>query len=50
MAATRAGMGCGSCGGRVQELVTFYCKDDVAVDAVLDYSVPHLPLAEPELV
>ena len=49
MAATRAGMGCGSCKGRVQELVTFYCKDDVAVDGVLDYSVPHLPLAEPQL-
>jgi len=26
MAATRAGMGCGSCKGRVQELVAFYCK------------------------
>ena len=50
MAATRAGMGCGSCKSRVQELVTFYCKGDGAEDSVIHYPVPGVPVALPELV
>ena len=49
MAATRAGMGCGSCKSRVQELVTFYCEGDLAEDSVLHYSVPAVSMAKPEL-
>jgi len=32
MEATRAGMGCGSCKSRVQELVTFFCVGDIGED------------------
>ena len=49
MAATRAGMGCGSCKSRVQELVTFYCEGNLAEDSVLHYSVPTVSMAKPEL-
>jgi nitrite reductase (NADH) large subunit len=49
MAATRAGMGCGSCKSRVQELVTFYCEGDLAEDSVLHYSMPAVSMAKPEL-
>ncbi len=34
MEATRAGMGCGSCKSKVQELVTFFCAGDVEQDSV----------------
>jgi nitrite reductase (NADH) large subunit len=50
MEATRAGMGCGSCRSRVQELVTFYCAGDSKEDTLIHYSVPGVPLAKPELV
>ncbi len=49
MAATRAGMGCGSCKSKVQELVTFYCEGDLVEDSVLHYSVPAVSMAKPEL-
>jgi nitrite reductase (NADH) large subunit len=50
MAATRAGMGCGLCKSRVQDLVTFYCERYIDEDTVVHYSMPGVPMAKPELV
>jgi nitrite reductase (NADH) large subunit len=50
MAATRAGMGCGSCKGLVGELVSWFCGGDVEEDPSIHYYVPSIPMAKPELV
>ncbi|HJZ46823.1 MAG TPA: FAD-dependent oxidoreductase [Roseiflexaceae bacterium] len=50
MAATRAGMGCGSCKSRVQELVTLLCAGDVEEDSVIQHSVVDVPLPTPNRV
>ncbi len=50
MAATRAGMGCGSCKGEVSSLVAHFCGGDVEDDPSVHYYVPTVPLAKPELV
>jgi len=50
MKATRAGMGCGSCKGLVNELVEWFCGGQVEEDPSVHYYVPSIPLAKPELV
>jgi len=50
MKATRAGMGCGSCKGLVNELVDWFCGGQVEEDPSIHYYVPSIPLAKPELV
>jgi nitrite reductase (NADH) large subunit len=50
MAATRAGMGCGSCKSSVQELVAFYYERVIDEDTMVHYSMPSVPMAEPKLV
>ena len=49
MQATRAGMGCGSCKGLVNELVDWLCGGDVEEDPSVHYYVPSIPMAKPEL-
>jgi nitrite reductase (NADH) large subunit len=50
MAKTRAGMGCGSCKGLVADLVTWFCGGHAEEDPSVNYYVPTIPLAKPELV
>jgi nitrite reductase (NADH) large subunit len=50
MDATRAGKGCGSCKGQVNELVAWLCGGDVQEDPSVHYYVPSIPLSKPELV
>ena len=50
MLATRAGMGCGSCKGLVNELVEWFCGGDVEEDPSVHYYVPCIPMAKPELM
>jgi nitrite reductase (NADH) large subunit len=50
MTATRAGMGCGSCKARVQELVAVFCGGELEEDPAIHYYVPGVPLAKPELI
>ena len=47
--ATRAGKGCGSCKGLVNELVDWFCGGEAEVDPSIHYYVPCIPLAKPEL-
>jgi nitrite reductase (NADH) large subunit len=49
MTATRAGMGCGSCKGLVNELVTWFAGGALEEDPSIHYYVPTIPLAKPEL-
>ncbi len=49
MAATRAGMGCGSCKSQVGELVDFFCGGQAEEDPSIHYYVPCIPMAKPEL-
>jgi nitrite reductase (NADH) large subunit len=49
MTATRAGMGCGSCKGLVNELVTWFCGGEVEEDPSIHYYVPCIPMAKPDL-
>jgi nitrite reductase (NADH) large subunit len=49
MNATRAGKGCGSCKGLVNELVDWFCGGEAEVDPSIHYYVPVIPLAKPEL-
>ena len=49
MNATRAGKGCGSCKGLVNELVDWFCGGEAEVDPSIHYYVPSIPLAKPEL-
>jgi nitrite reductase (NADH) large subunit len=48
--ATRAGTGCGSCKGQVEQLLTALAGDQVADDPAAHYYVPGVPLRKPELV
>ena len=50
MAATRAGMGCGSCKSLVAEVVEWFCGGEVEEDPSVHYYVPCIPMAKPELV
>ncbi|QQP93156.1 NAD(P)/FAD-dependent oxidoreductase (plasmid) [Skermanella sp. TT6] len=50
MKATRAGMGCGSCKGLVNELVDFYCGGEAEEDPSVHYYVPGVPLATQDLI
>jgi nitrite reductase (NADH) large subunit len=50
MNATRAGKGCGSCKGLVNELVDWFCGGEAEVDPSIHYYVPCIPLAKPDLV
>jgi nitrite reductase (NADH) large subunit len=50
MAATRAGMGCGSCKGLVGDLVEWFCGGTVEEDPSIHYYVPCIPMAKPDLV
>jgi nitrite reductase (NADH) large subunit len=50
MEATRAGMGCGSCKAKVQELVTFLCDGQVEEDPSIHYYVAGVPLKKADLV
>jgi nitrite reductase (NADH) large subunit len=49
MSATRAGMGCGSCKGLVNELVTWFAGGELEEDPSIHYYVPTIPMAKPEL-
>ncbi len=50
MAATRAGMGCGSCKSLVGEVVDWFCGGAAEEDPSVHYYVPCIPMAKPELV
>ncbi len=50
MEATRAGLGCGSCKGMVDELVAWFCEGQVEEDPSVHYYVPGIPMPTPELV
>jgi len=50
MAATRAGMGCGSCKTLVTEVVEWFCGGQAEEDPSIHYYVPCIPMAKPELV
>ncbi len=50
MDATRAGMGCGSCKGQINELVSWLCGGEVEDDPSVHYYVPTIPLRKPELI
>jgi nitrite reductase (NADH) large subunit len=50
MAATRAGMGCGSCKTLVGELVDWFCGGAAEEDPSVHYYVPCIPMAKPDLV
>lgn len=47
---TRAGMGCGSCKGLVNDLVEWFCGGEAEQDPSIHYYVPGVPLSKPELV
>lgn len=49
MTATRAGMGCGSCKGEINELVSWLLGGEVEEDPTVHYYVPTIPLRKPEL-
>jgi nitrite reductase (NADH) large subunit len=49
MNATRAGKGCGSCKGLVNELVDWFCGGEAEEDPAIHYYVPCIPMAKPEL-
>ena len=49
MTATRAGMGCGSCKGQINDLVAWLCGGEVEDDPSVHYYVPSIPLRKPEL-
>ncbi|HET6340240.1 MAG TPA: nitrite reductase large subunit NirB [Polyangiales bacterium] len=50
MAATRAGMGCGSCKSQVKDLVEWYCGGKAEEDPTVHYYVPNIPLNKKELI
>ncbi|MBB5696128.1 nitrite reductase large subunit NirB [Muricoccus pecuniae] len=50
MGATRAGMGCGSCKGLMNEVVAWFLGGAVEEDPSVHYYVPCIPLKKPELV
>ncbi|WP_299957583.1 nitrite reductase large subunit NirB [uncultured Modestobacter sp.] len=50
MDATRAGKGCGSCKGLVQQIVEWAAGGDVVEDPSASWYVPGIPLAKPALI
>ncbi|MGY1858013.1 nitrite reductase large subunit NirB [Modestobacter sp. SYSU DS0290] len=50
MDATRAGKGCGSCKGLVQQIVEWAAGGDVVEDPSASWYVPGIPLAKPALM
>lgn len=50
MAKTRAGKGCGSCKGLVQQIVEWAAGDEVEVDARANWYVPAVPYDKAELM
>ena len=46
MDATRAGKGCGSCKGLVNEIVDWFCGGEVEEDPSVHYYVPGIPLRQ----
>ncbi|MDQ3768777.1 MAG: NAD(P)/FAD-dependent oxidoreductase, partial [Actinomycetota bacterium] len=48
--ATRAGMGCGSCKGLVEDLMAWFCGGAVEEDPSVHHYVPSIPLRKPDLV
>jgi nitrite reductase (NADH) large subunit len=50
MESTRAGSGCGSCKGQVQQLVEWAADGEIVEDPSIHYYVPGVPLAKPELI
>ena len=50
MAQTRAGKGCGSCKGLVQQIVEWAAGDEVEVDPSADWYVPGVPYEKTELM
>ncbi len=50
MAASRAGMGCGSCKALVSEIVEWACAGQMEEDPSSHYYVPGIALTKPELV
>ena len=50
MDATRAGKGCGSCKGLVNELVAWFCGGEAEEDPSVHWYVPCIPMTKPELV
>jgi len=50
MDATRAGMGCGSCKGLINDVVNWYCGGAAEEDPSVHFYVPGIPLNKPELV
>lgn len=48
--ATRAGTGCGSCKGQVEQLLAHEAGDAVTEDPSIHWYVPGVPLTKPELV
>jgi len=49
MSKTRAGMGCGSCKGLVNEVVAWFAGGALEEDPSIHYYVPSIPMAKPEL-
>jgi nitrite reductase (NADH) large subunit len=49
MSKTRAGMGCGSCKGLVNEVVSWFAGGALEEDPSIHYYVPCIPLQKPEL-
>jgi nitrite reductase (NADH) large subunit len=49
MGKTRAGMGCGSCKGLVNEVVAWFAGGALEEDPSIHYYVPTIPMAKPEL-
>jgi nitrite reductase (NADH) large subunit len=50
MGATRAGMGCGSCKGLVNDVVAWFCGGAVEEDPSIHYYVPCIAMDKPALV
>ena len=50
MAATRAGMGCGSCKALVADVVAWAAGDNLEEDAGAHWYVPGVPLTKPQLI
>jgi nitrite reductase (NADH) large subunit len=50
MDTTRAGMGCGSCKGMLNEVVEWACGGHVEEDPSVHYYVPGIPLTKPDLI
>jgi nitrite reductase (NADH) large subunit len=49
-AATRAGSGCGSCKGQVQEILEWAADGELEDDPASEYYIPSIPLTKPDLM